>query len=617
MSVIKKIKKWSVGLSLLVFISGCNPEESVQIHTSSLAANNITNLKQFPQDLGWIDIKKDYGAKGDGQTDDTEAIQKALNATQLGDYTRPKIIYFPQGTYLVSDTLQFPEQGQKCCITLQGQGTANTIIKLKDNSPYYNNTWNPKALIRTSQGNIAFRYYLRDLSISIGQGNSGAIAVDYISNNRGAIKNVRIVSEDGKGKIGIALTRQWPGPALIKNVIIEGFDYGIRARHPEYSMTLEHITLNNQNVAGIENNSNTLAIKGLNSNNSVPAIRNQRSGLIILIDGKLDGGTSGISAIENKDDSYLYLRNTQATGYDALIKNNNQTVVGLAQDEYFSHPTYNLFDSPQRSLNLAIEETPYFHDNNLDNWANVRNYTSVQAALDSGKSTVYFPQGNYSLNGKLVVPTTVKKIVGFESFINLNEDLTAVLQVAKNHHQPLIIEGLLFKGVTIEHLSNRPLIIQHSKGALLQNSKDSGELFLEDVQMHLNLEHPQKVWARQLNAESLRESLTKITNRGGNYWIFGIKTEGKGTVIETTDGGKTELLGNLIYPVKQFGPEDEQQAAFINRESSHSLIYSVSVHGKNRNYPIQVRETRQGQTKLLRSEKLTNGIMSLFVGYEK
>ena len=26
--------------------------------------------KLFPQDIGWIDIKKDYGAKGDGKTDD-------------------------------------------------------------------------------------------------------------------------------------------------------------------------------------------------------------------------------------------------------------------------------------------------------------------------------------------------------------------------------------------------------------------------------------------------------------------------------------------------------------------------------------------------------------------
>jgi hypothetical protein len=613
MTIKKHLGFWSTGLTLLVLVTGCIPKQSTQLYSPSLAAENTANIKQFPQDIGWIDIKKDYGAKGDGVTDDTAAIQKALNDKKSGNYTKPKIIYFPEGTYLVSDTLQFPEQGQKCCTTLQGQGQGNTIIKLKENSPGFNNTWKPKALIRTSQGNIAFRYYLRDLSVRVSPNNSGAIAIDYISNNRGAIENVQIVSEDGKGKIGIALTREWPGPALIKNVMIEGFDYGIRSRHPEYSMTLEQIVLKNQNVAGIDNNNNTLAIRDLQSTNSVPVIRNQKQGLIILLDGKLDGGVPGISAIENQGDSYLYLRNTEATGYDSLIKNDNQTVAGLTQKEYFSDPTTQLFASPARSLNLPVKETPDFHDNNLSNWANVKDYPSVQAALDSGESTIYFPQGNYSLSGNLVIPPTVQKIVGFESFINLNQNLEAVLQV-KNHRQPLIIEGLLAKGVTIQHLSANPLVIQHSKGILLENSPKSGELFLEDVQIHLNLEYPQNVWARQLNAESLQKPATKIVNRGGKYWIFGLKTEGKGTVIETTNKGQTELLGNLVYPVKKFGKEDREQAAFINNESNHSLIYSISVNGKDRNYPIQIKEVRAGKTKIFSSKEMSDRIMPLFIG---
>ncbi len=41
-----------------------------------------------------------YGAKGDGTTDDTTAIQSALNACSEGD-----ILYFPYGTYLISSAL--------------------------------------------------------------------------------------------------------------------------------------------------------------------------------------------------------------------------------------------------------------------------------------------------------------------------------------------------------------------------------------------------------------------------------------------------------------------------------------------------------------------------------
>lgn len=53
----------------------------------------------------------DFGAKGDGSTDDTAAINQALSAGNrcgLGcdsQTTTPAIIYFPPGTYLVSKPL--------------------------------------------------------------------------------------------------------------------------------------------------------------------------------------------------------------------------------------------------------------------------------------------------------------------------------------------------------------------------------------------------------------------------------------------------------------------------------------------------------------------------------
>ncbi|HRK29912.1 MAG TPA: glycosyl hydrolase family 28-related protein [Tepidisphaeraceae bacterium] len=56
----------------------------------------------------WINVKDDYGATGDGVTDDTAAIQAALDAVvtpifELG-YNH-NVIYFPPGTYRITDTL--------------------------------------------------------------------------------------------------------------------------------------------------------------------------------------------------------------------------------------------------------------------------------------------------------------------------------------------------------------------------------------------------------------------------------------------------------------------------------------------------------------------------------
>ena len=51
---------------------------------------------------------KDYGAKGDGATDDTEAINAAFSDGNRCGYgcdsstVRPALVYFPPGTYVVS-----------------------------------------------------------------------------------------------------------------------------------------------------------------------------------------------------------------------------------------------------------------------------------------------------------------------------------------------------------------------------------------------------------------------------------------------------------------------------------------------------------------------------------
>lgn len=56
---------------------------------------------------------KDYGAKGDGVTDDSAAIQAAINAggrgaggNGLGTTGAPAVVYFPSGTYLMGKSVQ-------------------------------------------------------------------------------------------------------------------------------------------------------------------------------------------------------------------------------------------------------------------------------------------------------------------------------------------------------------------------------------------------------------------------------------------------------------------------------------------------------------------------------
>ena len=104
---------------------------------------------------------KDYGVKGDGSTDDTDAINACIlqfaNIGYVPDSTRKKgvIVYFPSGSYCVSDSIiLYP------FIHLLGAGVHATDIRFKDDAPVNSvmfKTWNYDNFINSSGG-----YYYPD-----------------------------------------------------------------------------------------------------------------------------------------------------------------------------------------------------------------------------------------------------------------------------------------------------------------------------------------------------------------------------------------------------------------------------------------------------------------------
>lgn len=82
----------------------------------------------------WVSVK-DFGAKGDGFTDDTAAINRALYQIYCRDVNPQvrKAIYFPAGVYKVTRGIKIPPYA-----TLYGDGAENSIIQMVYNSvePY-------------------------------------------------------------------------------------------------------------------------------------------------------------------------------------------------------------------------------------------------------------------------------------------------------------------------------------------------------------------------------------------------------------------------------------------------------------------------------------------------
>jgi len=98
-------------------------------------------IRAFPAVSVWANVRS-LGAKGDDKTDDTAAIQKAIDTN--------RVVYFPTGFYKVSDTLRLRPDS-----VLIGLHPSLTQIVLADDTPAYRGVGPAKALVESAKGGDA------------------------------------------------------------------------------------------------------------------------------------------------------------------------------------------------------------------------------------------------------------------------------------------------------------------------------------------------------------------------------------------------------------------------------------------------------------------------------
>lgn len=141
---------------------------TTQRPSALLRADGTAYVKKMPQ-YGSIPASsfssvKDYGAKGDGKTDDTAAIRDALAAN-----ARNKVTYFPHGVYLVSSTITVPVGSR-----LVGE-VWSVISGIGSN---FFNAADPKPVLRIGAKGTIGKAELTDLVITIHGVLPGAILVE-------------------------------------------------------------------------------------------------------------------------------------------------------------------------------------------------------------------------------------------------------------------------------------------------------------------------------------------------------------------------------------------------------------------------------------------------------
>lgn len=586
-----------------------------------------------PPDSGVVDVAQ-YGAVGDGRTDDTDALQAAIS----DNVGKARVLYLPAGTYLVSDTLEWRDGAGKWRprLTLQGHASDSTTIRLEDGADGFASSASPKAVIYTAsglyagtptgggkdyerlgEGNEAFRNYIHDLTVDTGSANPGAVGIDYLGNNNGAIRNVEVRSGDGTGVAGISMARRWVGPALLERVAVHGFDVGFKTSGDHYSIVMEDVVLTGQRTAGVENNGMAVTVHRLYSEGRGSAVVNGSGGLLVVVDAMLRGNDGDGDAIVNRGG--LFARDVRASGtYGSVLDG----VDGQVIDTYASRHTAGgteMLTETTTGLEIPRRRAPLPDDVPVDRWVSVADprfaggadprdddddTAALQAALDSGGSTVYLPTSGeadqYLISRTLTVPETVRRIVGLQSTIaalgphfNDDERPQPMLKVEGGASDPLFVESLRVGAyrdpvvgvVAMLHDSPRTVVgasITLSGVSGYVGSDGAGDVFLRDYCCGTVIVKDARLWAAQLDIETTG---SKLKAQNSQVSVLGLKIERAGPVMELSDGSEAEVLGGLLYPVDDVSGVD---AAFVIRDSVASLSYIVNAYSSQSNYPTHV-----------------------------
>jgi hypothetical protein len=195
-----RIKEYAHGLQMDNMLA--LPEYRTRLDAEALTklpaamARDIPAMAPMPQ---WVNLR-DLGAKGDDTTDDTEAIQAAID--------KYDVIYVPQGWYRISQTLRMKPNTQ-----LIGLHPFGTQFRLAESTPAFSGFGAPKALLESSTGGTNV---LNGIGINTGGYNYRAVGVKWMANAASYMNDIKFVGGHGGMSKPVPgedpANRQWRNP---------------------------------------------------------------------------------------------------------------------------------------------------------------------------------------------------------------------------------------------------------------------------------------------------------------------------------------------------------------------------------------------------------------------
>jgi len=146
----------------------------------ALPAQRAPVMRALPATKQWASVR-DFGAVGDGVTDDTAAVQKAIDSK--------RVVYLPQGFYMVQDTIRL-----KPDTVLIGLHPGVTQLLLPNGAAAYAGTDGPKALLESAMGGDAI---VTGFGLATGEVNPRATALLWKAGADSLVDDIRIQGGHG------------------------------------------------------------------------------------------------------------------------------------------------------------------------------------------------------------------------------------------------------------------------------------------------------------------------------------------------------------------------------------------------------------------------------------